>query len=198
MVERMFRILMIFSFLVVIPGYGNSTFSSQAAFESIKRPGHFVLFRHALAPGTGDPLDFKIGDCATQRNLSDTGREQARALGNHFRAAGIEKATVLSSQWCRCLETARLLDLGEVAELPALNSFYEAPQTRSTRLEQFQEWLQIHPLDGPTVLVTHQVTISALTGEFTGSGDGVVVEHLGDGKLKVVGKIRLNGAKPVQ
>ena len=80
--------------------------------------------RHATAPGTGDPAEFQLDDCATQRNLSAVGREQARATGARLRAAGITSAEVYSSQWCRCLETARLLGLGEVLELPALNSFF--------------------------------------------------------------------------
>ncbi|MGF1532025.1 MAG: histidine phosphatase family protein [Puniceicoccaceae bacterium] len=156
----------------------------------LSNPNHFILLRHALAPGTGDPASFDLNDCRTQRNLSEAGREQAREIGERLRRAGITKATVFSSQWCRCLETADLLNLGPVTKLPALNSFYQAPETRSTRLKQFATWLEEHPLEGPTILVTHQVTISALTREFTGSGDGVIVQHLGDGKLQVVGKFR--------
>ena len=83
-----------------------------------------ALIRHALAPGTGDPAGFKLDDCATQRNLSEEGRLQARQIGNAFRENGITSAQVWSSRWCRCLETARLLELGSVEPLPSLDSFF--------------------------------------------------------------------------
>jgi len=84
--------------------------------------GTVLLIRHALAPGIGDPDGFRLDGCATQRSLSDEGRRQARAIGDWLQARGIGQARVYSSQWCRCLETAALLDLGPVTELPALNS----------------------------------------------------------------------------
>ena len=76
--------------------------------ESMKAGGHVLMIRHALAPGTGDPTNFRIGDCSTQRNLDDRGREQARTIGNWLRSKGLTSARVYSSQWCRCLETAQL------------------------------------------------------------------------------------------
>lgn len=94
----------------------------------LKKPGHFAIMRHALAPGTGDPRNFDLTDCSTQRNLSEAGREQAKAVGELLRKSGIEKAGVYSSQWCRCLDTATLLGLGPVTELPALNSFFQQPE----------------------------------------------------------------------
>ena len=89
--------------------------------ENMLAGGHILMIRHALAPGTGDPANFQIGDCSTQRNLDDRGRDQARAIGDWLRSKGITSARIYSSQWCRCLETAKLLKLGPVAELPALN-----------------------------------------------------------------------------
>ena len=96
----------------------------SSLWNAVQEPGHVVLIRHALAPGTGDPPEFSLRDCATQRNLSDAGREQAVRIGHRFLDNGIKNARVYSSQWCRCLETAALLDLGDVTELPALNSFF--------------------------------------------------------------------------
>ena len=75
-------------------------------------PGYVVMMRHALAPGTGDPADFRLGDCTTQRNLSDVGRSQAVRIGKAFRSHKTRIARVLSSQWCRCKDTARLMNLG--------------------------------------------------------------------------------------
>ncbi len=138
--------------------------------------GHVVLLRHARAPGIGDPDDFQIGNCATQRNLDQSGRTQARALGERFRSAGIDRADVYSSQWCRCLETAELLELGPVQELPALNSIFRRPAERAPRIAAMQTFLDTLPSDGPVViLVSHQVNIAALTGQSTASGEAIVL-----------------------
>ena len=102
-----------------------------ALIDEIKDGGHVLMIRHALAPGTGDPDNFRIGDCATQRNLNDEGRKQARQIGQWLREQSIASAKMYSSQWCRCLETARLIGLGPVSELKALNSFYERPEDRT-------------------------------------------------------------------
>lgn len=148
------------------------------------------MLRRARAPGTGDPDDFRLGDCATQRNLNDEGRVQARRLGERLRAAGIAPAKIYSSQWCRCLETAALLDLGAVAELPALNSFHQRPADRRPNLEALREFLAGRPTAGPLViLVTHQVTISAITGRGVVSGEAVVLEANGTKEPRVVGAI---------
>lgn len=86
----------------------------------------FAMMRHALAPGTGDPANFQLDDCATQRNLSEEGRRQAREIGERFRANGIADAQVVSSQWCRCRDTAELLGFPGWEDLPALNSFFRS------------------------------------------------------------------------
>jgi phosphohistidine phosphatase SixA len=158
--------------------------------ERLDDGGYVVMLRHARAPGTGDPEHFRLGDCATQRNLDDAGRMQARRLGARLRAAGIASAEVYSSQWCRCLETAALLDLGPVEELPALNSFHQRPADRQPRLEALREFLARLPADGPLViLVTHQVTIAAITGRGAMSGEAVVLEADGTGEPEVLGRI---------
>jgi 8-oxo-(d)GTP phosphatase len=153
-------------------------------------PGTVLLLRHALAPGTGDPAGFQLEDCATQRNLSDAGREQARALGDRLRAAGIGEARVYSSRWCRCLETARLLDLGPVQPEPALDSFFQRRSEGPGRTVSALERLRTLPAGPPVVMVTHQVNISSLTGEYTGSGSGVLVRVLPDGRLQNLGAVR--------
>lgn len=110
-------------------------------WRALGSAGHVALLRHAIAPGTGDPPDFSIGDCGTQRNLSDAGREQAARIGALFRANGIEAAQIFSSQWCRCLETAKRLGLGPVEELPSLNSFFQSPERRDRQNRALKEWL---------------------------------------------------------
>ena len=158
--------------------------------DRMKAGGHILMIRHALAPGSGDPANFKIGDCSTQRNLDNRGREQARAIGNWLRSNGITSARMYSSQWCRCLETARLIDLGPVAELPALNSFYELVQNREPNLKALREFVAAQPKDGPLIiLVTHFVTISAIADWGVSSGEGVLLE-LNQNKLyEAVGQL---------
>ena len=152
--------------------------------------GHVLMVRHALAPGTGDPVGMRVGDCSTQRNLDATGRAQAREMGAWLRARGLNEATVYSSQWCRCLETATLMGVGDVDELPALNSFYERPADREPNLAALERFLAALPRDAPlVVLVTHYVTIAAVTGSGVGSGKGVLIELLPDEKHVLRGRI---------
>jgi phosphohistidine phosphatase SixA len=156
----------------------------------LKSGGHILMIRHAYAPGTGDPDDFRIGDCDTQRNLDDQGRAQARKIGQWLQRRGIETARIYSSQWCRCLETARLLELGPVTELTALNSFFERPQDREPNLAALRVFLAQQPTDGPLIiLVTHFVTISGITGEGVASGQGMVLKIQSDGGVKVIGPL---------
>jgi len=158
--------------------------------ERLDEGGYVVMLRHAAAPGVGDPENFRLGDCATQRNLSDEGRAQARRLGERLRAEGVAAAEVYSSQWCRCLETAELLDLGPVEQLPALNSFFSRPAERSPNLDALRRFLAGLTEDGPPViLVTHQVTISAITGRGTASGEAIVLAVDGTGRPPVAGTI---------
>ena len=164
--------------------------ADDAVAERLREPGAVLLIRHALAPGIGDPDGFRLDDCATQRNLNDEGRQQARAIGDWLRGRGIARARVYSSQWCRCLETAALLDLGPVTELPALNSFFEHPAERDGRLAELRRFLAAQPRDGgPLVLVTHQVTISAVSGTFADSGTGVLMALGEGGRLERIGTL---------
>ena len=151
---------------------------------SITGPGRVLIVRHALAPGTGDPDNFRIDDCSTQRNLDARGRKQALAMGEWLRSQGVERALVFSSQWCRCKDTAELLKLGPVTELPALNSFYQRWEEQESKMRDLRRFLSEQPV-GETliVLVTHQVTITALTGVYPPSGTGVVLILDGEGNF---------------
>ena len=155
---------------------------AAAALSAVAEGRAVVVMRHALAPGTSDPAGFDVDDCATQRNLSDAGREQARRIGERLAAGlGTRAADVHSSAWCRCLETARLLGLGEVRRLPALDSFFgdraRGPEATAT----LEAWIDARLASGaeggtkpPAVLVTHQVNVTALTGVYPASGEVVV------------------------
>lgn len=153
-------------------------------------PGYVVMMRHAEAPGTGDPTNFRLNDCSTQRNLSPAGRAQAKRIGEAFRQRNIRIAQVLSSQWCRCLDTAQLLQLGPVKPFPALNSFFqnrraEAKQTAAVR----QLILNHRQANGALILVSHQVNITAVSGIFPQSGAAVVLKANDRGDIAVVGQL---------
>ncbi len=151
---------------------------------------YFVLMRHALAPGTGDPATFDLDDCSTQRNLNEVGREQARLTGEAFRQRNVPVGQVLSSQWCRCLETAELLNLGEVEPYPPLNSFFQDRSTADAQTQQVREFMVNYPDEpGVTVMVTHFVNISALSGSSVSSGEMVVMQVNDDDQLEVLGQI---------
>lgn len=161
-----------------------------ALWKALRDGGHVALMRHAIAPGVGDPAGFRLDDCTTQRKLSAQGRAQARAIGERFRANGIATAAVFSSQWCRCLDTARELALGEVVAFPGLNSFFadRGEEARHTAAVRALIRERAHsPL--PLVLVTHQVNITALTGVFPASGEIIVLRVDGD-TPSVAGRIR--------
>jgi phosphohistidine phosphatase SixA len=149
-------------------------------WQQLEQPGeqrYVVLLRHALAPGTGDPANFQLEDCATQRNLSAEGRSQAAQIGQAFRDRGIAVDQVLSSQWCRCLETAALMDLGMVEPYPALNSFFRDRSTAESQTTAVKQFLLAQAgSPGVTVMVTHQVNITGLTEIVPRSGEAVVLE----------------------
>lgn len=137
----------------------------------------------------GDPSNFRIDECSTQRNLSQEGRDQARRIGEAFRANGIEHAEVITSQWCRCVDTAELLGLGKIEELPALNSFFETRERGPAQTKALREYLMKRTSTQPLILVTHQVNITALTGEFAASGEVIVFTMDDKGDVTVLGSL---------
>lgn len=170
------------------------TLPLQAADLSVlMQPGHALLLRHALAPGVGDPEGFQLGHCDTQRNLSEQGRRQARQIGDKLRAAGIESATVYSSRWCRCLETAELLDFGKPQSLPAIDSFFRSRNANAKKdaTEAFQQHLIAGEGKLVRIYITHQVNLSALLGGFAASGEGYLVRISEQGNIDIVSEFSL-------
>ncbi len=157
---------------------------------AFKQGNHVALMRHALAPGTGDPENFRLGDCSTQRNLSREGRNQAMRIGGRLKQGGITDADIFTSQWCRCQETAELLGLGVPAPLPALNSFFGDYSRKTSQTEALSAWLAGRPLERPLILVTHQVNITAFTGIYPDSGEVVLMRKNGAGGFDIAGSIR--------
>jgi len=175
-----------------LPG-GAAGAAETVSLTELAKTGRVLMLRHANAPGTGDPATFRLDDCSTQRNLDVGGRAQATALGKRLAQAGVVAAKVYSSQWCRCLETARLLELGPVEPLPALNSFFGRPQERAATIATLRAFLAALPTRGPpVVLVTHQFTINAFTEGGTVSGGGSLFELNGTGAPRLLGAIEPN------
>ena len=148
---------------------------------------YYVLMRHALAPGTGDPDNFQVDDCSTQRNLSEEGRAQARRTGDRFREQGVTVQQVLSSEWCRCLDTAELMDLGPVETFPTLNSFFQTRAQGPERTQQLRDFMMNNRDNaGVTVLVTHFVNIAAIANGGVSSGGFIVIQINDDNELEIV------------
>lgn len=151
--------------------------------------GYVLLMRHTLAPGVGDPANFRLGDCSTQRNLSQEGRQDARDIGDWLQRRDVEIFRVESSRWCRAKETAELLGIGRVILNRNLDSLFEnSDPLKSLQTAKIRNKIIKHRQTiGLLVLVGHFVNISALTGIGVESGEGVLVRANAKGEIKVMG-----------
>ena len=163
--------------------------AAEPVWDALRSGGKIVILRHASTElGLGDPPGFRLDDCATQRNLSEAGRTEARRIGAAFVLRAIPVARVLSSRWCRCVETARLA-FGRVEPWASLDSFFddrsrESQQTRAVRA------LIAEPLTGGNlILVTHQVNITALTGIAPAMGEMVVLSPEPGENFRIAGRL---------
>ena len=137
-----------------------------------------IFLRHALAPGNGDPLNFNVNDCSTQRNLDQAGIFQSRMIGQSFKKIGIKFSKIYSSFWCRCKDTVFNMEVGNFKTHNGLNSFYERHADRETTLRKLNNLIKsFNKSEGPYLLVTHFVNILAFTGLSTPSG-GIVAYDL--------------------
>ena len=163
--------------------------SEEALWNKLRSGGVMVLMRHAATvPGIGDPPDFSLDDCATQRNLSEAGRRQAREIAAAFSQHGVNPGAIWSSRWCRCLDTAKLA-FGRAQPEPALDSmFNDDTAAANAKLRTLRTRLAAHRESAPLVLVTHDVNIRALTGASLAQGE-MVLTILRDGKLEPIGRL---------
>jgi len=154
-----------------------------------RREGGVLLVRHAVTEsGLGDPPGFVLGQCSTQRNLSEAGRQASRALGAWMLAQRIKPDAVLSSQWCRCQDTARLA-FGAFEDWPALNSTFDGQGDPTAQQKALRARLQTMPMGRSEVWVTHQVIMTALTGAYPEMGEGFLVDR--QGRLLARGRLAL-------
>lgn len=146
--------------------------------EEAKRGG-VLLIRHASTEaGAGDPPGFVLGQCSTQRNVSDAGRAEARAMGAWFQRHGLQPQAVRSSQWCRCQDTARLA-FGRFEDWSALNSTFAGQGDEQAQLRTLREYLQHKPAGALEVWVTHQVIMTGLSGAYPDLAEGFLVDKQG-------------------
>lgn len=179
------RRVLIFFLALVLPA---AAWADEALWAKLKQGGNVLLIRHAsTVEGLGDPPGFKLGDCSTQRNLSEAGREEARRLGRLLKFRAVSFSEVRSSQWCRCLETARLA-FGEAETWPVLNSLHANPAGEAALLKEVGALAATVKPPRNLVLVTHHFNIQALTGISPSTAEVIVVRSEG-GKLGVVGRI---------
>ena len=153
---------------------------AQTPFSSAMQDGqHVLLMRHADAPGYGDPQGYQLTECSTQRNLGERGKKQAVAIGDWISKQGIRQAQVYSSPWCRCIDTATLLNKGPVVKEAALGSFFDDMSQAQKQTAELSKLIRIerskHP-KAPMIMVTHHVNIESFTGKVLGSGDMILVK----------------------
>jgi len=160
-------------------------------WAALQRGAHVILLRHAVTTaGVGDPPGFKLDDCSTQRNLTDQGRTQARKLGEALRAHKLVVDRVMSSPWCRCIETARLA-FGRVPETSvALSNLFGQSENRDPQVSELRTLVSEFRGRGNLVLVSHGSTIVALTGVSPDTAEMVIVKPESGGKFSVVGRLR--------
>jgi len=160
--------------------------AAESPWALLGRGGYIILMRHAATvPGIGDPPGFKLAVCATQRNLSQAGRDHAVRIGAAFRKHAVPVGPVLSSRWCRCLDTARLA-FGRVDPSPMIDSMFEDDDAaRERKLAQLRTYLAAYKDPGNLVLVTHDVNIRALVGKYVEQGDVVIASRGLDGALRI-------------
>ena len=175
-----------FLLIILIFFYSLSSNGNSNIIKELKNDNKLIFIRHALAPGNGDPENFDIFDCSTQRNLNSVGREQSIELGKFFDTNNISIDLVLSSEWCRCQETAKLA-FNKFDTFSGLNSFYDPKfyKNKDRQLDELKNFIHNLEKDGNIVFVTHYVVIASMLGIGVSSGEILVTDR----DLNVIGTI---------
>ena len=183
---KYFKIILIF-FLFLLNN--KTSFANENIEEILKKGGNIIFIRHAIAPGNGDPQNFDISNCSTQRNLSKDGELQALKIGKFFRENDIKLTKVLSSEWCRCKDTAKIA-FGSYETKNFLNSFYDErfSENKDKQILDFQKFIGNWNKTGNLVLVTHYVVIFEILNLTTSSGEIVIT----DSNLKFLSSLEIN------
>ncbi|MDB5580236.1 MAG: hypothetical protein JWR80_5412 [Bradyrhizobium sp.] len=194
---RRIRFAILAAVLAILLGNGAASDIARAgeaeAWSALRAGRHVALMRHADAPGgVGDPPGFKVEDCATQRNLSVKGRADALKIGTRLRSEGITLQTILSSPWCRCIDTATLLQLGPVKTEPTFGNVVVLRDQREALASGARAVIDQWTGSGTLLVVTHGANIQALTGIQPASGEIVVVRGGSGGGREAVGRLMLD------
>jgi phosphohistidine phosphatase SixA len=186
-----------FVIFIVLLGFGGMVEVAGAddaadAWKALRAGGHVALMRHADAPGgVGDPPGFRVDDCATQRNLSEKGRADAEKIGSRLKREGIAFEKILSSLWCRCIDTAKLLNLGTVETEATFGNVVVLKDQRQILTTGARALIAQWTAGGNLLVVTHGANIQALTGVWLASGEIVVVKG-GSDRTEPVGRLLLD------
>ena len=177
------RLILIFSILLFQFNY---SFANDEVIESLKEGNKLIFIRHALAPGNGDPENFELQNCSTQRNLDDRGIQQSKRIGLIFKKNEIKIDKIYSSEWCRCKDTAKYA-FNDFKTFDALNSFYDIrfAANEDKQIKEFYEFIDNIDSKNNIVFVTHYVVIGAILNIGTSSGEIVVT----DKNLNIIGSI---------
>ena len=151
--------------------------------------GKLIFIRHAYAPGNGDPNNFNLNDCSTQRNLNKEGREQAKHIGKFFKENNIKIYKVLSSEWCRCKETAKIA-FKNFSTNNFLNSFYSSKyaKNKDKQIKALNDYIRNFQSDKNLILITHYVLISEVLDYAPSSGEIVV----SDKNFNMIGSVEID------
>ena len=165
----------------------NEAYASNEIINSLKDGGKIVFIRHSIAPGNGDPENFILNDCTTQRNLSQKGVDQSKKIGEFFRANKIEIDAVLSSEWCRCKDTA-FHAFENFITFDALNSFYDPKFSKNEKIQiiDLKKLIESWKSNKNLVLITHYVVISSMLNVGSSSGEIIVVNK----DLEILGRMQ--------
>ena len=166
--------------------FSNNALSDDRILNSLKEGKKLIFIRHAIAPGNGDPNNFNIKDCSTQRNLNKNGIKQSKKIGLFFKKNKIKIDKILSSEWCRCIDTAKYA-FENFETFDALNSFYDekfaANETR--QINDLKKYIKNWDSDKNLVFVTHYVVISSILN--TGSSSGEII--ISDKNFNIIGSV---------
>ena len=180
---------MIRAFLALLVLGISSAQADESLWTLLKGGGQVVFIRHAITtPGAGDPPGFKLDDCSTQRNLTDAGRAHAKRIGEAFQKQKIPVERVVTSPWCRCIETAKLAFGKHDETSTALSNLFGRQENRDKQVQQLKTFV---PKKGNLVLVSHGSTIVAYTGISPDTGEMVIVTPQGGGKFAVAGRLEV-------
>ncbi len=184
------KFLAVLALVVVLP----AAHADESLWQLLERGGQVLFLRHAMTtPGIGDPPEFKLADCATQRNLSEAGRAQARRLGEALKQRNVAVEVVLASPWCRCIETAKLA-LGGSRNWEPLSNLFGRQEAAAAQVKALRVRIGAWRGKGNLVLVSHGSTALALTGAHPEMGEMLLLTPVGPDAFKLVGRLAVKDA----